>query len=283
MDENVKQHVVPRFYLALFSTPSGEVFVRTAGLHRASLKSPTGQGYEREAFTISINGARNTVCDNGNQRIEAFCAPRIADLAVDRLPTSDQWRAIFALTANLLSRSRWTRDQYRFQLDRLKPWLPGIIEVMKECPPFPEPFGDCNLSHDGLDGIPADLQAAFDLIYPLTAARGGETIADELKTGKDCDILVAPPSNVFITSDEPTLIFASGKPVTMTLAQGFLARPSVEVFLPLKPGLACFWSPTSSRTIRPITVTEIDGYNQMIWEHRYERAFASERAVLERL
>jgi hypothetical protein len=280
MADNVKQHVTPKFCIAFFSADGKNVYVRIKGIDRIYRKSPASQGYEEDAFTVMNNGERDTSCDEANKAIENWCAPHLACLAANVPPTDNQWRAVFFLTANLISRSRWTRDHNAWQVERVQKVLPKAIKVLKELPPLPEAVRHLDLSQDELDDLPSVLARAVEVQYSLTAALGAEPIAEELKTGKDCDLLAAPPGSAFITSDEPALILDGGKPVMMTLAPGFLARPDVEVYLPLMPGLACLWSQKSSRVTRPITTQDVAGYNRMIWENCYERAFASSESDL---
>jgi hypothetical protein len=182
---------------------------------------------------------------------------------------------------HLISRSRWTRDHNAWQVQRVQKELPKVIKVLKELSPLPEPVRHLGLSPEELDDLPSVLARSAGLQYPLIAALGAVPIAEELKTGKDCDLLVAPRGSTFITSDEPALILDSGKPVMMSVAQGFLARSGVEVYLPLKPDLACLWSRKSSRVAGAITAKEVTSYNRMIWENCYERAFAARESDLD--
>ena len=52
-------------------------------------------------------------------------------------------------------------------------------------------------------------------------------------------------------------------------------RAEVEVYLPLKPNIACLWSPKSGRGTRSVTADEVAAYNRLIHENCYERVFAS--------
>jgi hypothetical protein len=283
MADNVKQHIAPRFYIAFFNADGQNVFVRIKGISRIYLKSPAAQGFEDDAFTVLNAGERDTICDEGNKVIEDWCAPRLAGLTATSPPTSDQWQAVFMLTANIISRSRWTRDHNAWQVERVQKVLPKAIRVMKDMPPLPDIVRDMGLSPEDLDGLPATLARAREVQYPLTAALGTVPIGEELKAGKSCDLLVAPDGATFITSDEPALILEAGNPVMMTLTAGFLARPEIEVYLPLNPNLACLWSSKSSLAVRTITAAEVTEYNRMIWANCYERAFASRKSDLENL
>jgi hypothetical protein len=111
MADNLKQHIDPRFHIAFFHADGDtKVFVRVKGVPGISLKEPTGQGYEKDAFTVMNGEDRDTSCDNANRAIENWCAPQLAGLTAASAPTDDQWRAVLFLTVNLLCRSRWTRE-----------------------------------------------------------------------------------------------------------------------------------------------------------------------------
>jgi hypothetical protein len=72
MAENVKQHVVPRFAIAFFGADAlGRIFVRVKGTLDVSLKSPSGQGYEDDAFTVTNDGARYVLrqCKPGYRKL----------------------------------------------------------------------------------------------------------------------------------------------------------------------------------------------------------------------
>ncbi len=284
MADNVKQHVAPRFYIAFFHADGDDrVWVRIKGIERIYLKSPTGQGYEEDAFTVMNDSERDTSCDEANKVIEDWCAPHLAALTADSTPTDEQWRTIFFLTANLLCRSRWTRDHNVWQMERVQKQLPKLIEVLNAMPPLPEKLRQFGLSQQELNELPGVLERAGKLQYPLTAALGAVPVAEELKAGKDCDLLIAPTGTAIITSDEPALILEGGKPVMMKVAPGFLSRAEVEVYLPLKPNIACLWSAKSRRMTRSVKADEVAAYNRLIWENCYERVFASHRADLEQL
>jgi hypothetical protein len=137
MADNVKQHVAPRFHIAFFHAENDtKVFVRVKGVPGISLKSPKGQGYEEDAFTVINGDESDTSCDDANTVIEDWCAPHLAGLTTTSAPTDDQWRAVFFLTANLLCRSRWTRDHNLWQMERFQNLLPKVIDVLKEMPPL---------------------------------------------------------------------------------------------------------------------------------------------------
>lgn len=71
MAVNLKQHVAPQFHNAFFHADRDQkVFVRKKVVPGVSLKSPTGQGYEEDAFTVMNDGERDASCDDANKAIE---------------------------------------------------------------------------------------------------------------------------------------------------------------------------------------------------------------------
>lgn len=284
MADNVKQHVAPQFHIAFFHAEGDtRVFVRKKGVSDIPLKSPKGQGYEPDAFTVMNGGARDTTCDESNKTVEDWCAPKLAGLTAGPPPTDDQWRAVFYLTANLLCRSRWTRDEHLWRMERVQRMLPKLTEVLKASPPLPEAIRHMGISAEVLDAAAELVDRAAKLLFPMTAALGSVPTAEGLKAGKDCDILIAPAGSAFITSDEPPVILDAGKAVMMEVRPGFLDRRGIEVYMPLKPDIACLWSARSGRSVREISPEEVVRYNQLVWANCYERAFASRRCDLEHL
>src|ERR1019366_5478046 len=138
MANNFKQHIVPRFYIAFFSADGQGVYVKTNGNASIYQNSPTGEGFEKDAFTIMNNGERDTSCDDANKVIENWCGRRLTRLVVTSHPTDEQWQAIWLLTANLISRSRWTRDHNAWAGEGLQEVLPKVVDVLKKLPPLPE-------------------------------------------------------------------------------------------------------------------------------------------------
>src|SRR5206468_515711 len=96
-------------------------------------------------------------------------------------------------------------------------------------------------------------------------------------------LLVAPENAAFITSDDPALVYVGGRPAALELRPGFIARSDVEVFLPLRPGLACLWSTAAQEPVRTATVEDVAGRNRDLWTACYRAVFASRRDELDAL
>jgi hypothetical protein len=91
--------------------------------------------------------------------------------------------------------------------------------------------------------------------------QGTEPIALSLRE-KGCVLLITPPGLVFITSDDPALVYVGAQPAMLEVKPGFIERPDVEVFMALKPDMACLWSASSCGRPRVITAEEVARRNQ---------------------
>jgi hypothetical protein len=112
--ENVDQQTIARFYLNQFSATSDEnVFVRERCGLAYGPKSTKTLTVEENAFAIFNDGERDNSCDDVNSIIETKFAPHLKSLALGRAPTKEEWNAVWALTSNLLARSRKTRDHIK--------------------------------------------------------------------------------------------------------------------------------------------------------------------------
>lgn len=233
--ENVNQHTIARFYLNLFSaTPDKKVFVRERGGIAYGPKSTKTLTVEENAFAIFTDGVRDNSCDGVNSIIETKLAPHIKSLASDPLPTKEEWIAVWGLTSNFLARSRKTRDYIKEKIQ----WAGLIAEDSK--------------SIHGIEGAAADFHRAANVLYGVTAAGGTLPIALALKE-KGCDLLVAPAGSTFITNDDPALVYCKGKPETMQLNSDFIKSSDTDVFMVLRPDIACLWGKTSNQQVRQVT------------------------------
>src|SRR5262249_54208399 len=128
-----EQHAVPRFYVAGFAAADGLVCVLDCKRGNTFRTNPAKLATEDDCYAIyTENRRRDLSCDGVNQRCESWCAPQVQSLSAAASPTTEQWQAIWVLTANLLARSRRTRDTFSNQLDRatalVEKYLPFFIE-----------------------------------------------------------------------------------------------------------------------------------------------------------
>jgi hypothetical protein len=263
--QNVNQHTIARFYLNQFSATSDKkVFVRERGGFAYGPKSTKTLTVEENAFAIFNDGERDNSCDDVNSIIETKLAPHLKSLALGRTPTKEEWNAVWVLTSNFLARSRKTRDNIKEKIQ----WAGLIAE-------------DSEPIH-GMEGAAADINRAADVLYGVMAAQGTESIALSLKE-KGCDILVAPAGSTFITSDDPALVYVEGKPALLQLKPGFIERADVEIFMVLKPDIACLWFAPSSLQVRQIAAEEVARRNQDLYDACYKEVFANQKPVLDAL
>jgi hypothetical protein len=263
--ENVNQHTIARFYLNLFSaTPDKKVFVRERGGIAYGPKSTKTLTVEENAFAIFNDGVRDNSCDGANSIFETKFAPHIKSLSSDRPPTKEEWNAVWGLTSNFLARSRKTRDDIKEKIQ----WAGLIAE-------------DSEAIH-GIKGAAVEIHRAADVLYGVMAAGGTEPIAHSLKE-KGCDLLVAPAGSTFITNDDPALVYRQGKPTTMQFNSDFIDSSDTDVFMVLKPNIACLWITNSSLQVRQVTAQEVARRNQDLYNACYKEVFANNRAVLDAL
>lgn len=276
---NVGQHTVPKFYLRLFSaTADKRVYVCERGGPTKRPEPTRRLTVEDNAYSVFNGGERDTSCDATNRLVEDRTAPLVKAIT-DKLLTPDQHVAVRLLTANLLARSRRTRDKV---MDWAGLIVEDVLPTLRQLPPLPPALAAFGLPPEDLDAVPGDLSRARAVLYPVTAALGTEAIESELRA-KGCDLLVAPADAAFITSDDPALVYVGGRPAALELRPDFIAQQNVEVFLPLKPGIACLWSAASAGKVHAATAGEVSRRNQDLWESCYSAVFASGPAELDAL
>ena len=57
----------------------------------------------------------------------------------------------------------------------------------------------------------------------------------------------------------------------------------VEIFMVLKPDIACLWFASSSLQVRQITAEEVARRNQDLYDASYKEVFANQKSVLDAL
>lgn len=279
-----KDHTVPRFYLNLFAaTSTKEVFVRFKGeATRRKPKSTKSLTVEDDAYSVENEDGRDTACDDVNKRFETHTAPLIKSLSANNEPTDDQWRAIWITTSNFLARSRRTRDCVQESLGWAALVVEEMLPVLKENPLPAELVSQFGCTPSQIDALPADLERAAHVLYPLMAAKGTESILLDLRK-KRRDLLVVPEGAAFITSDDPALVFVGGAPSMLELRPDFLCQSDVDVFLPLMPNLACLWSDTATGGVIMVEAEEVTSRNEAMWISSYKCVFGCRRAELDAL
>ena len=267
VDENVNQHTIARFYLNLFSaTDDKKVHVRERSGITFGPKSTKRLTVEENAFAVFNGEERDNSCDDVNTGIETRLAPQIKSLDPGKPVTPEEWFAVWILTANFLARSPVTRDHLKETLQ----WAGMIAE---DAQPLMPP---------DLESAAADINRAADVLYGVLAAQGTESICLSLRE-KRCDLLIATDNSVFITSDNPALVYVGGRLARLEVKPGFIERADVEVFMPLKPNMACLWSSGPAAEVRQVSAQEVARRNQDLFNACHAKVFANQESVLDDL
>lgn len=282
-NENVKQHITPQFYIKYYYDDSGRgTFVLVRPDFGIEFRTSGSQAFEPDAFSTFRGGGRSTAGDDANQLVERMCPPYLKKINPGSDPDVNDWGAMRFFAANMLCRSCWARDAYRNLYAPVMKDLPRLQETLRGIGTLPGPLASMGSTPEMIDELPQVLQDAREAMYPATARDGTVPTMEDLQQHKKCDLLIAPSERRFITSDDPALILKDGKPITMKLAPGFIAAPSLEVYLALNPRVAMLWSARSSYSKVPVDVADVDRWNGLVWHERYERVFSSRRDELER-
>ncbi len=262
--DNVRQHVVPRFYLEGFAGDDGKIHVLQINSGKAFPTTPRNVGWEKECFTILRNQKRDTSSDDVNQTIESYCAPKIKSLTPDKTPTSDQLQAIWCLTANLIVRSRQVRDSLKSSLENAKEIASKLSDI---------------IPNDEIPEIEDDLNNARQSLYPALVTSGIEPIAQGLSK-LNYSVLFAPANQYFLTSDDPPIVFDEDKPVTLRIAPNCLQAENRSIFLPLNPKMAILWSNQETELEQRVTPEMMKRYNESTATSAYREVYSHDPALL---
>lgn len=266
-ENNIRQHTVPRFYLNGFSaTADKRVYVRQRRGTTYGPVSTRSLAVENHAFTIINEGVPDDSCDGVNTAIETRIARSVQSLSPGKEVTKEEWVALLFLTANLLARSRRTRDSLTESIQ----WAACIAE--DAAPILPS----------NLATAPGDINRVAEVLYGLMAAGGTVSLVRALKA-KGCDLLTAPAGSGFVTSDDPAIVYVGGQLGMLELRPGFVERQDVEVFIALKPSMAVHWHSPSKCEAREISAEDVARWNQDVYTASYTAAYSNCRASLDAL
>lgn len=273
MAENKRQHVVPQFILEFFADDQGLVHARDPKRESSFCARPINIGVESECYTLWVDDRRNTSCDEVNKVLETWTAPHLKMLNTGSTLSKDQWRAIWIISANLLARSRRTRDVLTDRLRKTAEIVEKMATVLRENPLSQSVSDLFGFTDEGENDTPDLLRRVADIHHPITVALAVEGIAEDLKD-KPCELLVAPDEVNFITSDDPAIILERGLSVTGRITPGFLTSPSVEVIVPLTPKIASRWGAEQELSVRHATVDEVSRVNRLSRDSCHRHIFA---------
>jgi hypothetical protein len=197
MRENKGQHVVPRFYLAFFEDSQGLVHAFDRSTGKTFATGPKSLGIEGDCYSVIDEGRRDMSADEVNKAVESNCSILLQTLELSVVPSNDQWRAIWMLTANFLTRSRRSRDRLADPLEFLLKKLDWQF------------INELGNQPSDIEGVP---RRAAKVHHAAVVGGGLQPFAEELRL-KPCELLVAPPSNRFITSDDPSALRRDISPI----------------------------------------------------------------------
>jgi hypothetical protein len=273
-DDNKNQHIVPQFHQKFFETTSDhKIFVRQKGKPTNPDPEPIKRtASEDDAYTVVENGIRDLSGDKLNSLVETKSSPKLKAISAETVLTKEQWEWLILYVANQLARSRRTRDELKDALGWAELIAEDMAPVLKKAKPMPDALAEMFGMKDwSIDEAVADLRRANDTSYRTMATLGTEPIADDLLK-MQINLLVAPPGSNFILSDDPAVVYVDGKPVQFKMKVGFLSQEHVEVYLPLKPGIACLFSAKyrHTRNIIQVTKEEVEQRNRDMWVSCYK-------------
>lgn len=257
MSENVRQHAVPRFYLALFAGPDGNLRVLEPETGRMFRSKPGGVAVERDCYTITTGTIRDTRCDDVNTDLEGHCAPQFRALSAGSIPTTEQWRAIWILASNLITRSRRSRDSLSGPLQEIASVVERMADVIGE----------------QAAAIRADLRRAAEVHYPITVAGLIEPVAGAIAE-KPLKLLIAPSGTNYVTSDDPVVVLHASEVLIRPMPDD-LRDPEVELYFPLSPRLAAHWGPGDELGTRAISSVEVAMINRLVRDSCWRQIYAS--------
>jgi hypothetical protein len=126
--DNVRQHVVPRFYLAEFADAAGRVHCLEVDTGNRFSASPTNICVEKEAYSIIEDGVLNKSCDRVNTCLEGPVSAVFAKIHPgidlnDEPLAREVFTHLLAFTANLIARSRIPRNERNVHIGKISTFL----------------------------------------------------------------------------------------------------------------------------------------------------------------
>lgn len=273
MADNKRQHTVPQFYLRHFTDADGCVHVLDTVEQLTFATAPVELAVERDCYTITTGGQRDPSCDDVNQAVESWCAPRFQSLSPATPPSNEQWQAIWILTANLLTRSRRWRDHSNSITRRIAEVVEEMTPAMMANPMPPTMAEMFGMTGDWMAGAPDAIRRVAEIQHPLTVAGMITHVAEALR-GKPCQLLIAPEGSSFITSDDPVVVIKAGVVVATQVTESFLTDVDLELYLPLQPGISCRWGTGPELKVLQTSLDEVVRINRCTRQSAYRQLYA---------
>lgn len=284
MADNRRQHTVPQFYLRYFADGNDQLAVYDTETPRFFM-SPSGNlAVERDAYTPILRGTKANVADRLNKAVEVFCAPKLAGLAArPQTVASEQWQAMWVLSANLILRSRHYRDGYTEPARYVVEFSKRNASFLKHLR-LPGPVAS-------MFGMHGDVFAESTEVIAEVAERHYSSVqsllveAGKFLASRQCDLLVAENGHEFITSDDPVIVHSeSGKPEDLTTnLVSLLESTDATVYVPITPHCACWWHTGASLAIGTARREEITRINELTARRAYRQIYSRHESFLREL
>ncbi len=311
---NVKQHVVPQCYLKHFADVNEKIHVREKATGRSFAAGTHDLCYERDAFTLIVDGKRNFSFEGINNDIESVLGPILFGLMgpVDLTNAEVQTRIfthLAALTANFAARSRVLRNSMDASLDGAIQFLSKHPDVVAEFPEdayqrflhnpsafreFPKRFPeivkyievlrDCNKQEPAQSSqeVVECLKEMKRVQYAaLLKVRSAAIVDLMVKSGAKADLLTNNTQR-FITGDDPVIFLIDnrrqGRVVPTNVSHW--SADNMSVFLPLNPFTAILWGENGAYRARPVSNENVRWYNAMVAENAIRHILAVDPADL---
>lgn len=308
--ENVRQHVVPRFYLAGFADANGNVHCLDVRGGLRFVTDPINICVEKEAYSIIENGVLDKSCDLINSQVEGLVSATFAKITPDinlndEVISREVFTHLLVFTANLIARSRTPRNDRNAQLSSISKSLkdhPDALDGVDHeryldmlCNPDQyQDFHDKNPMFNKLRGLllehnernpsqPDALATAASLdqlqqtLYPLLTPALTEKVSWHIYGVKAKAALLISDSINFITSDDPVIylrndVRVQGKQIPPVETW---TDPTLAVLIPLKPRVALYWNVNENYDLKLVSAEQITHLNRQVLVNHVRHVFAA--------
>lgn len=308
--ENVRQHIVPRFYLAEFADTKGNVNCLEVSTGRCFASDPKNICVQKEAYSIIENGVLDKSCDLINNQVEGPVSATFAKITHDivlndEVIAREVFTHLLVFTANLIARSRTPRNDRKARLSSISKLLkdhPDVLDRvdneqyldMLRNPDQHRDFYDKNPMFKNLGPLlleyneqstsqPDALETAAMLdqlqktLYPLLTPALTEKVSWHIYGVKAKATLLISDSINFITSDDPVIylhndVRVQGKQIPPVETW---TDPTWAVLVPLKPRVALYWNANENYDLKPVDAERITHLNRQVLANHVRHVFAA--------
>lgn len=309
--DNVRQHVVPRFYLAEFADAAGNVHCVEvkSGAHFAT--DPKNICVEKEAYSIREGGELNKSCDRINTDLEGPVSSVFAkihpgiDLSDETL-AREVFTHLLAFTANLIARSRTPRNERNAQMTAIAAFLKAHpdafdkfdhgryldllrnpekhremyerIPLLKELAPILAEHNEQDPKQPNAAETVVLLEELTTVLYPILTPVLTEKVAWEIHDVKAKAALLVSNTINFITSDDPVIYLhhdlrVQGKQIP---PREIWTDPSRAILIPLKPRIALYWNANENYEVKVVDAERVAHLNRQVLANHVRHVFAAD-------